>query len=141
MLAGCNDSSRNSSLPKPPSPSELAEQNFASPNLARITAEELKVIYDNKEPVLIVDVRSRPVYIVEGHIPGATNIPNLPPDDSYERLTALPKDRLIVLYCDCMDDGESAIAAEKMTLAGYDNVKILWKGIYYWTSIGGELQK
>ncbi|MCL2149713.1 MAG: rhodanese-like domain-containing protein [Dehalococcoidia bacterium] len=140
VIMGCNgDGGSNSGAPKPPSPSELESQGFASPDLPRITAEEFKVIYDNREPYVLVDVRSHDSYLA-GYIPGARNIPNEPRDESSTELAKLPKDRLIITYCDCFDDGESALAANRLKLLGYDNVKILWKGIYYWRDIGGELR-
>jgi len=123
-----------------PSPSELAEQGFASPDFPRITAEDLKIIYDNRDPFILIDTRPHFEYL-DGYIPGARNIPNNPPEESLKELAKLPKDRLIVTYCDCLDDGESAKAAELLRFMGYDNVKILWKGIDYWRDIGGDVRQ
>jgi len=139
VLAGCNGGTPQTSSPyQAPPPSKLAEMGFDSPNIPRITAEEFKLKYDKREPYVLVDVRPRPQY-VESYIPGARNIPNSPWDVSFEELAKLPKDRLIVTYCDCPDDGEAAMAAERLLLSGYTDVKILWKGIYYWIDIGGEV--
>jgi len=82
-----------------PPPSILMRQGFLLPELPRISAEDLKVIYDNRDPLVLVDVRDRPQYD-SGYIPGARNIPNEPEADSLSKLKQLPKDRLIVLYCD-----------------------------------------
>ena len=82
-----------------PSPAELVKQGFLSPELPRISAEQLKVIYDNRDPLILVDVRPKDLYST-GYIPGARNISNTPEADSINKLTQLPKDRLIVLYCD-----------------------------------------
>ena len=82
-----------------PSPSVLEKQGFEGPELPRISAEDLKVIYDNRDPLILVDVRPKDLFDT-GYIPGARNIPNLPEADSLNKLTQLPKDRLIVLYCD-----------------------------------------
>jgi hypothetical protein len=82
-----------------PPPSILVKQGFLLPDLPRISAEELKIVYDNREPLTLVDVRPKDLFDT-GYIPGARNIPNEPETDSINRLTQLPKDRLIVLYCD-----------------------------------------
>jgi len=138
MYAGCN----NNNIPKPPSPAELARQGFASPEMPRITAEELKIMYDNREPLTLVDVRARSQYL-SGYIPGARNIPGdtWEEEESFNVISTLPGDRLIITYCDCLDDGESAVGAERLVFFGYDNVRILWKGIYYWQEIGGEVRE
>lgn len=139
-LAGCNGDGNDNNLPKPPTSSQLAEEGYAMPNLPRITAEELKIKYGNKESYILIDARPHNSYL-EGYIPGARNIPNNPWDESFNELAKLPKDRLIVTYCDCIDDDEAAIAANRLILSGYDDVKILWKGIYAWKNIGGELRQ
>jgi len=136
---GGGASTSNNGVPRPPSSSELAEQDFDRPGLPRITAEELKIKYDNRENFVLVDTRPRAGFLL-GYIPSAKNIPNFPADASLEELAKLPKDRLIVTYCDCSDDGESALAAERLFSLGYTNVKILWKGILYWERIGGEVR-
>ena len=82
-----------------PPPSVLLKQGFVEPELPRISAEELKVIYDNRDPLIIIDVRPKDLFDT-GYIPGARNIPNLPEADSLNKLTQLAKDKLIVLYCD-----------------------------------------
>lgn len=88
---------------KVPPPAELAKQNFELPNIPRISAEELFVVYDNREPLTLVDVRSKELHD-SGYIPGSSNIPNVPEADSTRKLISLieslGKDRLIVLYCD-----------------------------------------
>jgi len=135
-LSGCF----GSDVPKPPPPAELEQQGFLYPDLPRITAEEFKLLYDKNEPYILIDARPRNLFL-DGYIPGAQNIPNDPREDSVARLTQLPKNRLIVTYCDCMDDEGGAVAADRLLAAGYTNVKILWKGIYYWEEIGGEIRQ
>ena len=135
-LMGCN----NGSVFKLPSPSELEKQGFASPGLPRITAEELKVMYEDRKPMVLLDVRPRSQYL-SGYIPGARNIPGNQWEEYFSEIATLPEDRPIITYCDCLDDGESAIAAEKLIELDYDKVSILWKGIYYWQDIGGEVRQ
>ncbi len=82
-----------------PPPSILMRQGFLLPELPRISAQDLKVIYDNRDPLILVDVRPKDLFDT-GYIPGARNIPNEPEADSLAKLKQLPKDKLIVLYCD-----------------------------------------
>ena len=82
-----------------PPPSVLLRQGYLLPELPRISAADLKVIYDNRDPLILVDVREKDLFDT-GYIPGARNIPNEPEADSLTRLKQLAKDKLIVLYCD-----------------------------------------
>jgi hypothetical protein len=86
--------SRSSDL----TPSYLAANGYASPDLPRITSQELKQRLDNGEAVTIVDVRARVGFKLFS-IKGAINIPNDPEEESITGLRSLPKDRLIVFYC------------------------------------------
>ena len=67
----------------------------------RISCEELKQLIDKGEQLVVVDTRGRGGYDRE-HITGAINISYDASGDPVERkmmLTALPADRLIVIYC------------------------------------------
>jgi hypothetical protein len=88
-----------------PTPAELEEQQFALPNVPRLTVEQIFTLWDSNAPMLMIDVRPHEFYN-DQHIPGARNIPN---DGSKEQpvspealaqLKQLPKDRLLVFYCD-----------------------------------------
>jgi hypothetical protein len=98
LIPGCGGGT-TSSVDSVPTPAELEAQGFASPELPRISAQALKVMYDNRDPYVLVDVRSRAMFLTE-YIRGARNIPNEPEDESIAALTQLPKDKLIILYCD-----------------------------------------
>ena len=79
-------------------------QNFAFPEIRRITAEKLKMLMDGGENLLVVDTRAEADYNL-GHLPNALNIsvscgePEPEQDEvASVRLMSLPRDRLIVLY-------------------------------------------
>jgi len=58
--------------------------------------EEFMTHYNNPASnLLVVDVRAKAAYD-EGHIAGAINVPDA---EMESRLAELPKDRLIVAYC------------------------------------------
>jgi hypothetical protein len=83
----------------PPTPEELIKEGFLDPDMPRMTVMQVYLKWDANEPMVLVDVRPVELYKSE-HIAGARNIPNEPEEDSIAALSALPKDRLIVTYCD-----------------------------------------
>ena len=86
-------------IPGPPSPEELAAQNFVLPELPRITCEQLKQMMDNGEPLVVVDTRLE-FFFNMGHLPQSIDIPYQLEDEQTASLLALPKDRPIIFYCD-----------------------------------------
>lgn len=149
-------------LLQPPTSAMLSEQGFDDPNMPRITVEALKKMFDDKQYPILIDTRSKYLYDIE-HIWGARSIPNDSLGIATETATAvvpgttdkpagaaaiaqyllLPRDVLIVFYCDCPDDNESvrAVATLLSLNAGFDpnNVKVLWKGIAAWDEISGPV--
>jgi rhodanese-related sulfurtransferase len=92
--------------------------------IPRITVEELKGMIDQGEGVLILDTQPKVIFD-KGHIKGALSFP-------YKtRITAgdtarLPRDRLIVTYCDCgPGESDSAAMAAQLAELGFINVKVL----------------
>ncbi|MEO8288249.1 MAG: rhodanese-like domain-containing protein [Chloroflexota bacterium] len=61
----------------------------------RMAIEEFKTLYDSANRPLIIDVRA-PTAFEEGHIAGAVSFPEVDVDG---RIKELPKDKLIVAYC------------------------------------------
>jgi len=88
-----------------------------------ITSSQLKAL---KEPVLIVDTRAVESYQAS-HIPNAINI-----DWRFvlSEVKQLPKDKLIVLYCDTGILSSKAQFA--LRLVGYEQVKVLFNGYEGW---------
>lgn len=86
-------------IPEPPSPEELAAQNFTLPELPRITCEQLKQMMDDGEPLVVVDTRIE-FFFNNGHIPQSINIIYQPNEEEPEGFLTLPKDEPIIFYCD-----------------------------------------
>ena len=110
------------------------------PELPRITAKGLKQLIDKNYDHILVDSRDSASYD-KGHIKGAINIYYDPVGDPMVRemsLMALPMDKLIIIYCDCEDDGISAGLAMELFDLGYDldRIKILSRGIIRWYEMG-----
>nr|WP_300989086.1 rhodanese-like domain-containing protein [Thiocapsa sp.] len=82
------------------------------------------------EDVLLVDIRT-PAEIAQGAIPGAMQVPmHLIPI----RISELPKDRDVVLYC--RSGARSYQACAYMLQQGYDRVLNLRGGIIAWARHG-----
>jgi rhodanese-related sulfurtransferase len=83
----------------------------------------------------IVFVDARPELDYEfGHIPGAINVPYFAAD---EHLSELPRDRLIVAYCEC-PHAEAVQVADALVADGFPQVKVIDEGLFGWTELGGE---
>ena len=114
-------------------------------NILRITCEELKQLIDRGGDVVLIDTRDNTSYNRE-HIEGAVNIYYDPSGYSMDRemtLAALPADKLLVPYCDCMDDSTSALVALELIGLRYDleKVKALSGGIPRWRELDFPFEK
>jgi rhodanese-related sulfurtransferase len=87
----------------PPTPEELAKQNFDLPEIPRILCEQLKQMIDESDEFVLVDTRLSSSFTL-GHIPGAIIIPAEDPAFTQEwvdnQLGALPTNKMIIFYCD-----------------------------------------
>jgi rhodanese-related sulfurtransferase len=116
-----------------------AKEDVVLPNIPRITADELKSLVDKGGDFVVIDTRDSGSYSA-GHIQGAINIYYDPTADPTERqmmLIALPMDKLLVTYCDCTDDANSAKLADELYRLGYDRdlVKVLAGGSLKWVEL------
>ena len=112
------------------------------PQVPRITAEEVqRLMKDGK--VVLVDTDDSEAYTAE-HIKGAVNIAFDPTADARAQdqiLSALPGDRLVVFYCNCAHEEDSAPYVMEMWELGYDHdkVKALRGGLSRWEHLGYPL--
>lgn len=83
---------------------------------------------------LLIDVRT-PEEFASGHINGAVNIPL---DQIGRRLSEIPKDRQVVLYC--RSGNRSQQAARLLREAGYSNIFDLG-GVIAWQNAGYSLTR
>lgn len=108
------------------------------PQVPRITAEEVEKLAKEKK-VVFVDTDDPEAYKAE-HIEGAVNIAFDPTVDVREQdqaLSALPGDRMIVFYCNCSHEEDSAPMVLEMWELGYDHdkVKALLGGLTRWEQL------
>jgi len=85
-----------------------------------------------KENIHFVDAREDTLYKV-GHIPGALNVPFEHLDTHGDAFLALPKDNLIVLYCDGGDCHLSHDLAEFALANGFRRLAVFTGGWAEWS--------
>lgn len=94
--------------------------------------EAVKMMKDEKN-YIILDVRTPEEYL-EGHIPGAINVPN--EEIGTAEISELPdKSQLILVYC--RSGRRSKEASQKLARLGYTNI-VEFGGINDWN---GEIEK
>jgi rhodanese-related sulfurtransferase len=124
-------------------PATSAKEKLPFPEVPRITAEEVARLMKDKGSVVLVDTDDPLTYEAE-HIRGAINIPFDPTGDirnQDQSLSVLPGDKLIVFYCNCPHEEDSAPMVLEMWQLGYDRdkVKTLQGGLTRWEQLGYPL--
>jgi rhodanese-related sulfurtransferase len=94
-----------------------------------VTPERLKYYLDNKEALVIIDLRSSKEY-KEKRLPGARSIPI---KEIEKNLTQIPRAGRVILYCDCpqntlIQDAYQVLKDDH----GYRNIAIMPEGIKGW---------
>jgi len=86
------------------------------------------------EPVTILDARSRSEFAIS-HLRDAVRVGYL--DFHPRRVTGLPKDRPVVVYCSIGFRGEKI--GEKLRKLGFQDVRNLYGGIFEWYNQGNPV--
>jgi len=96
-----------------------------------VTPQQVHELQVKKDPsLLVIDVRSAEEYAA-GHVPGAVNIPY---DQVASRLSEIPKDKEVVLYC--RSGRRSGLAAETLEANGYKDLQLLQGDMPGWEKAG-----
>ncbi|HXX43131.1 MAG TPA: rhodanese-like domain-containing protein [Candidatus Acidoferrales bacterium] len=119
--------------------SASAKDAIPFPQVSRITAEEVERLMKDNGNVVIVDTDDPEAYAAE-HIKGAVNIAYDPTVEAREQdqlLSALPGNKMIVFYCNCSHEEDSAPMVMEMWELGYDHdkVKALAGGLTRWEQL------
>ena len=112
----------------------------SSLELQRISAEELKKLIESKSNILVVDVQPKAAYEV-GHIKGAINFPWA---KEISGPVKLPRNKVLVIYCDCTHEEDSTdVATQLIEKFGYDSnsIKVLTGGWSGWVKLGYVTEK
>ncbi len=144
-----------------PGVAALRVQASSAAEIQWIKPEELKRHIEAHDPdILVVDVQPRAAYDL-GHIKGAVNFPWALEIRSPGNL---PRNKILILYCDCgsgseeeatdvfgQSAGTSAVCAatddsvdvaeQLMTRFGYQNIRVLEGGWSRWQGLGYPIEK
>lgn len=101
---------------------------------ARIGPEEVWRKLRAGEPLAVVDLRhQKEIDFVGAMVPGAIHIL---PNELGQRVTEIPKDRDIVLYCSCPNEATSARTAMRLQSRGVQRIRPLLGGFDGWVEAG-----
>ena len=108
-------------------------------NVPQIKPDELKkLIESGDQSIVIVDVQPKGAYDM-GHVKGAINFPWAP---TLKSNGDLPKDKTLILYCDCAHEEDSTdVATQLKENYGYMNIKLLDGGWSKWREGGYPMEK
>jgi membrane protein DedA with SNARE-associated domain/rhodanese-related sulfurtransferase len=110
----------------------------AALDMARISVAELRQQIDGGAAPVIVDVRSPTAQTLElRRIPGALHVPV---QDAGRHLSGLPRDRDIILYCNCPNEASAAKVARLLMNHGFERVRPLAGGLDAWIEAGYSVE-
>ena len=117
----------------------LTHARVYAEEFAHITPDALKKLMDGGDPsISIVDVQPKGAYVL-GHIKGAINFPW---ESNLKNAGDLPRDKTLVLYCDCTHEEDSLdVATQLKEKWGYTNIKLLEGGWSGWQKLGYPIEK
>ena len=105
---------------------------MAAPPPQFIAPADIKKMMDGHDTSFqLVDTQPEEAF-AEGHIPGAINYPWV---QQVKPPIALPRNKMLVLYCPCNHDEDSIDMYKKLAEFGYLNTKILEGGWYKWVAL------
>jgi membrane protein DedA with SNARE-associated domain/rhodanese-related sulfurtransferase len=111
---------------------------YAMLRMARISVDELHQMMDAGLAPLVVDVRSHTALTLEPRrIPGARHVPL---HGFEEHVRELPRDRDIILYCNCPNEASAARVAKLLIDAGFVRVRPLLGGLDAWIAAGHPVE-
>jgi len=104
----------------------------------RITVSELRQFIDDRQELVILDVRPQDVRVQDGIIPGAISAH---PADLDPIIKSYPRDAEIIVYCACPNEESAATAAKHLKQAGFKKIRPLLGGIEAWVQAGHPIER
>jgi membrane protein DedA with SNARE-associated domain/rhodanese-related sulfurtransferase len=112
---------------------------YALLDMARINVDDLNKRMQGDPLPLIVDVRSTTsVGLERRRIPGALSVPV---QEVERHVRSLPRDREIILYCNCPNEASAAQAAKLLIAQGFRQVRPLRGGLDAWIAAGYAVEE
>jgi rhodanese-related sulfurtransferase len=108
-------------------------------DVPQVKPDELKAMIESKKAdFVVVDVQPKGAYAL-GHIKGAIN---LPWSSDITSAGSLPRNKMLILYCDCAHEEDSTDAAQQLTIKfGFTKVRTLEGGWSGWQKLGYPIDK
>ena len=94
-------------------------------------------LQNNSAAIIVIDARTQEAYS-KGHVPGAVNLPWRKIDAS--STAAMPRDKVLVTYCDGIHCNASTKAAMRLAALGF-RVKEMLDGIQGWKREGYPVEQ
>jgi rhodanese-related sulfurtransferase len=94
-------------------------------------------LINNSNEIMVIDARTQEAY-AQGHLPGAINLPWHKIDSS--ATTAMPKDKVLITYCDGIHCNASTKAAMRLAALGF-RVKEMLDGLQGWKREGYAVEE
>ena len=121
-----------------PTDSKIAVEHFRSTLSFETDPSDVYSDLVNKIPgILVIDARTPETY-AKGHVPSAINLPHGLIDAS--TTASLPRDRVLVTYCDGIFCNASTKAAAKLSALGF-RVKEMLDGMTGWRREGYPVEE
>jgi len=127
IIGGCGSNKNNSY----DDAAQLVDDSQAS--ISKVTVHELKAILDHKGEYKIIDCRETKEYI-EGHIPGAINIPR-----GVLEFSSKISNRRKTIYVYSETIGRASLACQSLKLLKYSKVYLIDGGWLEWNKTFPEL--
>jgi rhodanese-related sulfurtransferase len=121
------------------SPRSKTAQRTDIPTPSMISRNEAKSLFDSGSAVF-VDAR-HDIDFNLGHIQGALNVPLKDYDVKKSVLSGIPKDHLIIAYCDGSECNSSIELSVKLMKDGYKNVRIFFGGWREWVDANLPIER
>jgi rhodanese-related sulfurtransferase len=117
----------------------LTQAVAGATEFGHVKAGELKAMIESGDKtIVIVDAQPKGVYDT-GHVKGAVNLPWAP---EMKNNGDLPKDKTLVIYCDCAHEEDATDVASQLNEKwGYTNLKLLEGGWSNWVKLGYPIEK
>jgi rhodanese-related sulfurtransferase len=113
-------------------PEEAAEYFRNHLRFTTDPADVAEDLHNGSRQILVIDARGAEWY-AKSHIPGAISFPHRTMNE--ESVQALPKDRVLVVYCDGIGCNASTKGALKLAALGF-RVKEMLGGLDWWIRDG-----